>query len=32
MRVGSRKLAGWAIFFVTTVAALVVNLAYHGPW
>jgi hypothetical protein len=32
MRVGSRKLAGWAIFFVTTVAALVVNLAYHGLW
>ena len=32
MRVGSRKLAGWAIFFVTTVATLVVNLAYHGLW
>jgi len=32
MRVGSRKLAGWAIIFVTTVAALVVNLAYHGLW
>ena len=32
MRVGSRKLAGWAIFFVTTVAVLWVNLAYHGLW
>ena len=32
MRVGSRKLAGWAIFFVTTTATLVVNLAYHGLW
>ncbi len=30
MRVGSRKLAGWALFFVVTVAALVVNLAHHG--
>ena len=29
LRVGSRKLAGWAIFFVTAVAALAVNLAYH---
>lgn len=32
MRVGSRDLIGWAIFFATTVAALVVNLAYHGLW
>jgi hypothetical protein len=32
MRVGSRKLAGPAVFFVTTVAALVVNLAYRGLW
>ncbi|MET7707300.1 DoxX family protein [Micromonospora sp. NPDC005413] len=32
MRVGSRKLVGWAVFFATVVAALVVNLAYHGPW
>ena len=32
MRVGSRNLIGWAIFFVSAVAALVVNLAYHGPW
>jgi hypothetical protein len=29
LRVGSRKLAGWAVFFVTTVAALTVNLIYH---
>jgi hypothetical protein len=26
LRVGSRKLTGWAVFFVTVVAALVVNL------
>lgn len=32
LRVGSRKLVGWAIFFVTAIAALVVNLAYHGLW
>ena len=31
-RVRSRKLAGWAAFFITTVAALVLNLAHHGPW
>lgn len=30
LRVGSRQLAGWAVFFSTTVANLVVNLAYHG--
>lgn len=30
LRVGSRNLAGWAVFFVTVVAALVVNVAYHG--
>jgi hypothetical protein len=30
LRVGSRKLAGPAVFFVTTVAALVVNVAHHG--
>jgi hypothetical protein len=30
MRVGSRQLAGWAVFFITAVAAQVVNLAYHG--
>jgi hypothetical protein len=29
LRVGSRKLVGWAVFFVTAVAALAVNLAYH---
>jgi hypothetical protein len=29
MRVGSRKLVGWAIFFATAVAALAVNLAHH---
>jgi hypothetical protein len=29
LRVGSRKLVGWAIFFATAVAALAVNLAYH---
>ncbi|MFI5933947.1 DoxX family protein [Actinoplanes sp. NPDC051494] len=30
MRVGSRNLVGWAIFFATTVATLWVNLAHHG--
>jgi DoxX-like family len=30
LRVGSRNLAGWAVFFVTVVAALVVNVGYHG--
>ena len=29
MRVGSRKLVGWAIFFATAVAALAVNLIHH---
>ncbi len=29
VRVGSRKLVGWAVFFVTSVATLSVNLAYH---
>jgi DoxX-like family len=29
LRVGSRDLTGWAIFFVTVVATLVVNLAYR---
>ena len=29
MRVGSRKLVGWAIFFATAVAALAVNLSHH---
>jgi hypothetical protein len=30
LRVGSRKLVGWAVFFVTAVAALVVNVGYRG--
>ncbi|GAA3340038.1 hypothetical protein GCM10020358_26090 [Amorphoplanes nipponensis] len=30
LRVGSRKLVGWAVFFTTTVATLAVNLAYHA--
>ena len=29
LRVGSRNLVGWAVFFVTEVAALSVNLAHH---
>ncbi len=29
LRVGSRRLVGWAVFFVTAVAALGVNLSYH---
>ncbi|MET8039315.1 DoxX family protein [Micromonospora sp. NPDC005215] len=29
LRVGSRHLVGWAVFFSTTVATLAVNLAYH---
>jgi hypothetical protein len=29
LRVGSRQLVGWAVFFATSVAALVVNLSYH---
>lgn len=29
LRVGSRQLVGWAVFFVTAVAALTVNVAYH---
>jgi hypothetical protein len=29
LRVGSRQLVGWAVFFSTAVAALAVNLAYH---
>jgi hypothetical protein len=28
MRVGSRKLVGWAVFFVTTVATLILNLIH----
>jgi hypothetical protein len=30
LRVGSRKLSGWALFFVVVTAALVVNVAHHG--
>ena len=30
LRVASRQLVGWAVFFSITVAALAVNLAYHG--
>jgi hypothetical protein len=29
LRVGSRKLVGWAVFFATAVAALAVNVGYH---
>jgi len=29
LRVGSRNLVGWAVFFATEVAALVVTLLYH---
>lgn len=29
LRVGSRRLAGWAVFFAAVVAALAVNLSYH---
>ena len=32
LRVGSRHLVGWAVFFSTVVAAFVVNLGYHGIW
>ncbi|MFY1693175.1 DoxX family protein [Plantactinospora sp. WMMB782] len=29
LRVGSRQLVGWAVFFVTVLAALAVNLGHH---
>jgi DoxX-like family len=29
LRVGSRQLVGWAVFFITEVAALTVNVLYH---
>jgi hypothetical protein len=29
LRVGSRKLVGWAVFFLTVLAALAVSLAYR---
>lgn len=30
LRVGSRQLIGWAVFFIASVAALAVNLGYRG--
>ncbi|MEV4538491.1 DoxX family protein [Asanoa sp. NPDC049518] len=30
LRVGSRNLVGWGVFFTTVVANLVVSLAYHA--
>ena len=30
LRVGSRQLVGWAVFFTIAVAVLAVNLGYHG--
>ncbi|GAA1413197.1 DoxX family protein [Catellatospora coxensis] len=30
LRVGSRKLTGWAVFYLTETAALVLHLAHHG--
>ena len=30
LRVGSRQLLGWAVFFSASVAALAVNQGYHG--
>jgi hypothetical protein len=30
LRVGSRRLAGWAVFFLTAVSALIVNLSHHS--
>jgi hypothetical protein len=30
LRVGSRQLVGWAVFFISSVAALAVSLGYHG--
>ena len=29
LRVGSRQLVGWAVFFSTSIAALAMNLGYH---
>ena len=29
LRVGSRNLVGWAVFFATAVATLVVHIGYH---
>jgi hypothetical protein len=32
LRVRDHRLVPWAIFFALAVAALAVNLAYHGQW
>lgn len=32
LRVGSRDIVGGIVFLSTAVAALALNLAYHGPW
>ena len=32
LRVRSRQLVGWAVFFSLSVATLAVNLSYHRPW
>ncbi|MFG2888073.1 DoxX family protein [Streptomyces sp. NPDC048248] len=32
LRVGDYQLGPWAVFFCLPVAALTVNLAYHGSW
>jgi hypothetical protein len=32
LRVGSRQLIGWAVFFLAAVAALALDLGYHGVW
>jgi hypothetical protein len=32
LRVRSHKLVGPVVFFATAVAALALNLGYHGPW
>jgi hypothetical protein len=32
LRVGSRNLVGWAVFFATVVATLALNLSHHGYW
>ncbi|MEV1073512.1 DoxX family protein [Micromonospora parva] len=29
LRVGSRQLVGWSVFFITVLAALAVNVGYH---
>ncbi|GAA2506360.1 DoxX family protein [Winogradskya humida] len=29
LRVGSRNLTGWAVFFTTVLANLIINLTYH---